>query len=559
MHIPSSYCTYSPTSRLLLLMGMFLLTPLATGQESSNMGSEAVVVEPAPLLTTDELNKLVAPVALYPDDLLAIVLPASTYPLQVVAAARFRADSHNDAQEPNEDWDESIVALLNYPEALALLNDDIDWTWELGLAISDQESDVMRAIQYVRQGAYATGNIDSDEKQNVYVKDNSVIIEPADDEVMYVPYYEPEEVLQHQSTRVYHYYPTRYPVYYYPYQNDHDFYNYGFWGISSFYTLNWGNHHLRHYRQNHHNHRYYGHRYHDRHYRYTRHYLGTPVLHRRWAHRRAHNYAYNGHWRPKHHRYGSRPKHHRNKPQHKRRHFDRRGRHHYAAIDQNRSALRPANLDRRRSDRERRHTQRQRDRALQQGVRDINGQRPTITRDIRSERQASQRTNPQRTEQRRIERRQQGSSKKGQQMRQRSQPPHQNHARPNRRDQVARNSQTHSARQRSQTNTQISRSGAQRERGRDLRTSARTRLQSLGSSASRERRTVSKLQRPRAAANRSPSRSVNRQQRVQQPRRQARQTRKDNNRSRRAEARDRRGDVHRASIGNHGERRATSY
>jgi len=176
-----------------------------------------IVVEPAPLLTLTELKKLVGPVALYPDDLLAIVLPASTFPLQVVAAARFRAETANDSAEPNEEWDESIVALLNYPEALALLNDDIDWTWELGQAVADQEEELMRAVQDVRKEAYAVGNIDSDDKQNVYVEDDVVVIEPVDEEVVYVPYYEPEEVVRYQTTRVYHYYPTRYPLYYYPY------------------------------------------------------------------------------------------------------------------------------------------------------------------------------------------------------------------------------------------------------------------------------------------------------------------------------------------------------
>ena len=356
-----------PDNRLvghLLRATALVLTLLGTQAFSAEAG-EGVVVEVAPSLTAAELEQLAGPIALYPDDLLAIVLPASTYPLQVVAAARFRANPDNDSAEPDEDWDESIVALLNYPEALALLNEDIDWTWELGQAVADQEQGLMQAIQRVRQEAYAAGNIDSDDKQNVYVKDDVVVIEPADDEVIYVPYYEPEAVVRHHKTRVYHYYPTAYPVYYYPYRAGHYFYDSGFWGLSSFFTLSWSNYHLHHYRHGHRHHRYANHRYNDYHYRYTRHYLADPTFHRRWAHRSSYDYAYNGHWRPRYGHYGARPlrrsyrggyldgyraARQQDRPHRpdRTRHIDRRGRHQYASIQKNRSAFRPTSRERRR-------------------------------------------------------------------------------------------------------------------------------------------------------------------------------------------------------------------
>ena len=98
---------------------------------------------PAPL-TPAELEELVGPVALYPDDLLAIVLPASTYPLQIVQAARFLDDRANDATlEPNPEWDDSIVALLNYPEIVRMMNEDLDWTWDLGAAVLADQSAVI--------------------------------------------------------------------------------------------------------------------------------------------------------------------------------------------------------------------------------------------------------------------------------------------------------------------------------------------------------------------------------------------------------------------------------
>src|SRR5690606_6478323 len=82
-------------------------------------------------LTQAELADLVGPIALYPDDLVAIVLPASTYPLQVVEAGRLLEARESDPNlQPDADWDDSVVALLNYPEVVELLNDDLDWTYD---------------------------------------------------------------------------------------------------------------------------------------------------------------------------------------------------------------------------------------------------------------------------------------------------------------------------------------------------------------------------------------------------------------------------------------------
>ena len=170
------------------------------------------------LASAEELHELVGPIALYPDDLVAIVLPASTYPLQVVQAARFLEDRKADASlQPNEDWDDSIVALLNYPEVVTLLNDDLDWTYDLGTAVLNQRADVLSAIQDFRDEAYAAGNLRSDERQTVAREDDTIEIKPADPEVIYVPYYEPERVVVYQPAPVYYYYPRPYPVYYYPY------------------------------------------------------------------------------------------------------------------------------------------------------------------------------------------------------------------------------------------------------------------------------------------------------------------------------------------------------
>ena len=133
------------------------------------------------LASADELHEIVGPIALYPDDLVAIVLPASTYPLQIVQAARLLEDRKRDSSlQPDEDWDDSVVALLNYPEVLKLLNDDLDWTYDLGAAVLNQRAAVLDAIQGFRDEAYAAGNLRSDERQTVALADDTIEITPAD-------------------------------------------------------------------------------------------------------------------------------------------------------------------------------------------------------------------------------------------------------------------------------------------------------------------------------------------------------------------------------------------
>ena len=234
-------------------------------------GEAAVEIEPIELLDADALETLVAPVALYPDDLLAVVLPASTYPLQVVLAARFLAarpeDEHEESEtagQPSEEWDDSVIALLNYPEVVAMMDTNLDWSRRLGEAVLAQEEDVIAAISAFRQRAKEAGNLTSDGKQEVAVTDAGAIeIKPAVPDEIYVPYYEPAEVVERQPVRVYHYYPRSYPVYYYPYHQGHDFAYGSFWGVTSAFSIGWHTHnlHLHHYGFN--DHPYYSRRYYD--------------------------------------------------------------------------------------------------------------------------------------------------------------------------------------------------------------------------------------------------------------------------------------------------------
>ncbi len=219
-----------------------------------------------------DLEGLVGPVALYPDTLLAIVLPASTYPLQVVQADRYLKRHEEDGSlSPDEGWDDSIIALLNYPEVLAMMSEDIDWTWRLGEAVIAGEASVIAAIESFRDKAYAAGNLVSDDRQVVAREEGSVTIKPVDEKVIYVPYYEPERVIVYAETPVYHYHPVAYPVYYYPYAMDHHFRHGYFWGVTTAFSIGWWSDHL-----SVHHHSYYSHPYHNRvynTYRYRHHSL----------------------------------------------------------------------------------------------------------------------------------------------------------------------------------------------------------------------------------------------------------------------------------------------
>ena len=227
--------------------------------------AEIEPIEELPTLTAQELEEVIGPIALYPDDLLAIVLPASTFPLQIVEAARFLEALEDDPSlEPDEDWDDSVVALTNYPEVVALLNEDLDWTWRLGEAVVAQQAEVISAIELFRDRAYAAGNLKTDDYQLVKHEGGAIQITPVEEDVIYVPYYEPERVVVYQPRPVYYYYPRPYPVYYYPYPRYHSFYDDYFWGVTTAFTIGWHSHHLNVFHHSYWGHPYYGRSYWNR-------------------------------------------------------------------------------------------------------------------------------------------------------------------------------------------------------------------------------------------------------------------------------------------------------
>ena len=169
----------------------------------------------------EQLESLVAPIALYPDALLAQVLVASTYPLEIMQLQQWltkNPDLEGDALADavaEQPWDPSIQSMAAVPEALERLANDIQWTTELGNAFLAQQSDVMDAVQSMRQKAQGKGALESNEQQKVetqVVEEKTVIIvESADPEVIYVPSYNPTYVY---PPPVYPYPPVYYPPYY---------------------------------------------------------------------------------------------------------------------------------------------------------------------------------------------------------------------------------------------------------------------------------------------------------------------------------------------------------
>lgn len=144
-----------------------------------------------------ELDRMLAPIALYPDSLLSQILIAATYPLEVEQAARWsRANPglHGDQAVravAQEDWDPSVKSLVGFPQILAMMDAKSDWTERLGDAFLAQEPQVMDTVQNLRQRAYAAGNFRSDDQIRVVPQDGAIVVEPMNPEIVYVPYYDP--------------------------------------------------------------------------------------------------------------------------------------------------------------------------------------------------------------------------------------------------------------------------------------------------------------------------------------------------------------------------------
>lgn len=165
-------------------------------------------------LTPDQLQQMVAPIALYPDSLVAQILAASTYPDQVVEADRWvqanpnlKGDDLAKAVD-QQNWDPSVKALCAFPSVLANMDKNLSWTSSLGDAYYNQAQDVTDAIQVMRQKAQQSGNLQSTPQQTVTTQGSTIVIQPANPEVVYVPAYNPWLIYGYPITPWPYWYPV---------------------------------------------------------------------------------------------------------------------------------------------------------------------------------------------------------------------------------------------------------------------------------------------------------------------------------------------------------------
>jgi len=150
-----------------------------------------------PVFRQEELDQILAPIALYPDSLLAQILMAATYPLEVVQADRWVKQNRNLPPEAINDaldrqnWDLSVKALVPFPDVLSMMSERLDWTQMVGDAFLAQEAAVMDTIQQLRAKAYEAGNLRSTQQQTVTREGTIIIVQPANPQVVYVPVYSP--------------------------------------------------------------------------------------------------------------------------------------------------------------------------------------------------------------------------------------------------------------------------------------------------------------------------------------------------------------------------------
>lgn len=167
------------------------------------VGIQAQQGQETQALTREQLDQMVAPIALYPDDLLAQVFMASTYPLEVVQAARWIKENPKlkgaelEAALKKKNWDPAVKSLLPFPDVLAMMNDNLEWTQKIGDAFLSQQKDVMDSVQRLRGQAQEAGNLKTTKEQKVIVEKSEttqiIRVEPTT-QVVYVPTYNPAVV-----------------------------------------------------------------------------------------------------------------------------------------------------------------------------------------------------------------------------------------------------------------------------------------------------------------------------------------------------------------------------
>src|SRR5229473_1382168 len=230
---------------LILLLCSSLVRFTAQAESFGPTGQSNEQQPPPPVQhSPQELQQLVAPIALYPDALVAQVLAASTYPTEIVEADRWMQSHSNLKGEElakevdKQPWDPSVKALTQFPSVLENMDKNLSWTSSLGDAYANQQQDVTDAVQVLRQQARKAGKLDSDEQENVTTQGNTIVIQPANPDVVYVPAYDPWLVYGAPIVA----YPGWYPVPGIFYGGPAIYFGAGF-GIGFFGGFGWGWHH----------------------------------------------------------------------------------------------------------------------------------------------------------------------------------------------------------------------------------------------------------------------------------------------------------------------------
>jgi Protein of unknown function (DUF3300) len=181
---------------LLLVVSLFVANAPAGFAYPTDETAASAPVQTAPQ-TPEQLQQLVAPIALYPDALVAQILAAATYPDQIVEADRWM-QPHPDLkgkelgdQADKQPWDPSVKSLVEFPSVLANMDKNLSWTSSLGDAYINQQQDVMNAVQVMRDRAEKAGNLKSTSQEKVTHEGQTIVVEPADPQVVYVPEYDP--------------------------------------------------------------------------------------------------------------------------------------------------------------------------------------------------------------------------------------------------------------------------------------------------------------------------------------------------------------------------------
>lgn len=188
-----------------LLLGLCLIRPLPAQDPAGD--------PPVAVRTSAELSELLGPIALYPDALVALILPAATAPLDIVLCTRHVTDNRPLVEVEQESWDPSVKALAHYPDTLRWLDENLEWTTQVGNAFIEQPVQVMQTIQELRATARALGNLVDTPEQRIVMDDSAIRIIPTQPDLIYVPRYDPLVVyIQRPTTSPFLIFSTGYRV-----------------------------------------------------------------------------------------------------------------------------------------------------------------------------------------------------------------------------------------------------------------------------------------------------------------------------------------------------------